>query len=440
MLKKLLLLSPKWGFIGIALASSAFAQEETSVLPRGIFRTWIIGAVGGSDQHFNAGGRRQGLAHVLNRSITMRDLVKHMGNSKSPITAQSAKDLELLRNELNTVAANAGMGQLGDNLYQADIYADARVEASQLVYALEYGISRRMSIGLALPLQWYDIKADVRVENQNAFQKTINILKNTVPIEDGIKRFAAQAQDSNTFKKSIFTDNGYKIPGNTRVFGISDLEGGLKYRAYESDYVDAALLFGFRLPTASHQKDPTNLVDKATGDRQFDLAFQAGVDFKFTPNLIFYSGFKYTLQTPDQERVVGYLKGSDASLPDLNDPRVFDNSARRKLGNIWDVNLNLRYYMFQRRVALVGAYLFQHKNADRYDGSNSFLDYPRLSDNTETQSHASEIFLIYSTVADYMRQEKAIPWEASITYHHTLAGRNTPDVRYAYARLKFFFN
>lgn len=398
----------------------------------------MIGAVGGADYQLNAFGRRQSLAHKLNRSISMRDLQKAMEQSKTPEKRKTSKDLGMLRSELNTFGAGVGSPNIGDNLYQADIYADARVEISQLVYALEYGFTSKVSFGIALPLQWYDIKARLRVENQNSFAHALNIVKNT-PLENEIRRFAVEAQDSNTFKKSIFTDNGYQIPSDTRVFGIGDMEGGLKYRAFESEYVDSAMLFGFRLPTASHQKDFTNLLDQSTGDKQLDVAFQAGFDFKFTPNLIMLTALKYTFQTPDTEHVVGQLRGSSLPIPDLNDPRSYDY-AHRKLGNMWDFNTNLRYYMFQRRFAVVGAYIYQFKGADHYSGNNSFLDYDLLSANTQKQAHSAEFFLIYSTVADYFRQEKAIPWEASITYHHTLAGRNTPDLRYAYARVKFFFN
>lgn len=421
------------------LAASASAQEETSVLPKGIYRTWVIGAVGGADYQFNASGNKQGLAHILNRSVTMQDLEKAMSESKNPSSRDTGKELARLRNELNTHGENVvGLPNLGNSLYQADIYADAKVEVSQLVYALEYGLTTKVSLGLAVPLQWYDIKANLRIESQNSFLNTIQKIKNT-PLENEIRRFAVEIQDSNKFKKSLFTDNGYQIPNDTRIFGVGDLEGGLKYRAFESQYVDAAMLFGFRLPTASHKKDPTNLLDQSTGDKQLDVAIQGGLDFKFTPNLVMLSAAKFTFQTPDREPIYGNLKGSSSPLPDLNDPRTFDN-ASRKLGNMWDLNFNLRYYMFQKRVALVGAYIYQHKFADNYSGNNPYLDYKKLELNTDKSSHSTEFFLVYSTVADYMRQEKAIPWEASITYHHTLAGRNVPDLRYGYARLKFFFN
>ncbi len=435
-LKHLLFIFPIWGFISMALATTAFAQEETSVLPHGVFRTWIIGAAGGSEYKFNTTGKRQGLAHILNRSVSMTDLEEAL--SKSSDFVKTASELKNLRSELDDYGAKIGQPKLGNNLFQSDIYAAAQVEASQLILALEYGLTPKLSLGIAAPLMWYDIKAKVNIRNQNAFARTQNIVKG-LPLESRVLSFSSNAPNEETFKKSIFTDKGYQVPDNNRIFGISDIEGGLKYAAFKSTYVDSALLFGFRLPTGSHKKDPTNLVDQHIGDGQLDLAVQASVDFKITPKFIFLSSAKYTFQTPDREMIVGKLKGSDDPLPDLTDPRVYD-FANRKLGNTWDLNFNLRYYMFQSRFAVVGAYLYQFKGQDSFNGNNPYLNYALLEKNTNSNYHATEVFLIYSTVADYMRQEKAIPWEASVTYHHTLAGVNTPDLRYAYARLKFFFN
>lgn len=440
MLKKLLLFR-KSALLSLGLASAGFAQQETSTLPQGIFRTWVLGGFGSSNQKFNSRGRREGLAHILNRSITIQDLVTHMKNSKSPDIIKDAEQLESLRNELNTIAAMTGRDPLGDNLYQADIYADTQANASQLVGVLEYGLTDKVSLGLGIPLRWYDIRTTIRIEYQNTFQKAINAIKNSAEMDDGIRDFAPRAQNSESFKKTLFTDAGYKTPGHTRIFGLGDIEGGLKYRAYESQHMDAALSLGFRLPTASHHKDVTDLADIPTGDRQLDLSLQAGFDFKFNPNLILYSGAQFTLQTPDNEPVVGYLKGApEASLPDLNDARVHDASARRKLGNTWDLTLSLRQYLFQRRIAVIGAYLYQYKYADRYDGFNPHLDYNRIAGRVaESYAHAGEVFLVYSTVADYMRQQQGIPWEVLFSYHHTLGGRNASDSNYAFARLNLFF-
>jgi hypothetical protein len=437
-LKQLLCNILVWGFFWIALVKPAFAQEETSVLPHGVFRAWFIGAVGGTEYKFNSSGKRQNLAHELNRSISMTDLENALANSPSAESRKTSAELQLLRTELNTFGAGVGSPALGNNLYQSDFYADAQVEASQLIIALEYGLTPKLSLGLAVPLVWYDIKARVAVRNQDSFAQTLDMVKGT-PLETNVRRFASEAPTLETYKNSIFTENGYQVPGNNRIFGVSDLEGGFKYRALESRYVDTALLFGFRLPTGTYKKDPSNLVDQSVGDGQLDLALQVSIDFKITPQLVFLSSAKYTFQTPDRENIVGPLIGSTNPLPNLKNPNVYDN-ANRKLGNIWDLNFNLRYYMFQRRFAIIGAYLYHHKYSDSYSGTNQMLNYSALERNTNSQYHAAQLFLVYSTVSDFMRGEKAIPWEAGITYHHTLAGINSLDTRYAYARLKFFFN
>lgn len=423
----------------MALSNSALAQEETSVLPHGVFRAWVIGAAGGTQFKFNPQGKRENLAFKLNRSVTMTDLESALTKSPSMTVSKTGDDLSLLRKELNHYGAETGQdAKLGDNLFQSDIYADAQVEISQLVMALEYGLTPKLSLGLAMPLMWYDINAKINVKNQDTFAYARSVVKGTELVQK-IQEFSQRAPDLATYKKNIFSDYGYHVPGPNRVFGVSDLEGGLKYRAFESRFIDSALLVGFRLPTGTHKKDPRNLVDQNIGDGQLDLAFQASVDFKITPRLIFLSAVKYTFQTADRENIVAPLKGSTDLLPNLNDPAVRDY-ADRKLGNMWDLNLNLRYYMFQNRFAVVGAYLYQQKYQDRYSGTSNVLDYGSLERNTESQNHSAEVYLIYSTVADYMRKQKAIPWEVSVTYHHTFAGVNSLDTRYAYTRLKFFFN
>src|SRR5690606_27073409 len=98
------------------------------------------------------------------------------------------------------------------------------------------------------------------------------------------------------------------------------------------------------------------------------------------------------------------------------------------------------YSMFQHRFSVVGAYVYQNKFRDDYRGESSVIDYSAISQDTDSTSHAGELYLIYSTVADYYRKEKAIPWEAIVAYHHTFQGTNTPDFNYTFLRLRFFFN
>ncbi len=399
--------------IGVALLSHVgFAQESASVLPKNISRARVVGVqTSGITHSYNENGERALLMNSLNRSVTTQDL------------AAKNKDIETLYKSLNTYEPG-----LGDALYKADMHGEANLRVRQMVPAYEYGVTEKLTIGFKVPV--VSLKMDARFYTNVTNQAPQIVQSQTLPaVDDGLKKFSQEAPNADFYGNEIFTKNGYKIPSSYQTTGLGDIEAGAKFKYFQNDYFALAVLGGFRAPTTTHVADPSNVLDKSTGDKQWDFAVQSFHDLNITNAWTIGSAVRYTVQLPNTQTMSVKRSGSSDPLPNLNDPDI-RGPVRRDLGDTIESEVSTTYGFFSNAVKLSTTYSVDWKDKDTYTGSISGLDYAGLEKNTSGIAHRAEVGLGYSTIPAFRAKRFAVPLELKIAYNHMLMGVNRPDSHY----------
>jgi hypothetical protein len=399
----------------VVVSSSVLAQRTATVLPQNIFRVRAVGVVAQPvNQRLNSEGQAQGLMSPLERTLTTQDLA-----ATSPAL-----------NELYT-GLNSFESGLGDSLMSVDFLPMAQMNARQAIMAAEYGVTSRLSLGIIVPTVSMDVKAsfDARVSNQ--VSRIAERTRGVQVLEDGLRQFEGQMPTSQFFVNEVFTKNGYDVPQDFSYTGLGDIELGAKYQYLKMDTVRGSVLGGLRMPTATHKARMENLLDRSTGDGQWDLAFEVASEWDPIKPITLGLASRYTLQLPNTERRA-LLRDGQSGLPNLNDPQTV-REVRRNLGDVIDGEVSAKY-TFLSAWSLIGLYGVSYKAQDRYTGPEGY-QISALEENTASSDSRYELGLNYSTIPAFARNAFPVPLEMKLSYNSLIAGTNTP--RSAYARMDF---
>ena len=400
----------------------AQAQETAAVMPPRIVRVRAI-AISGQTiyDRTNASGERIPLLEPLNRSVSTATM------------AQSDAELKQLYTKLNEFQAG-----LGDSLMQADLKTTSSIDFKRTIYALEYGITRKISFGFMAPILEMRMKSTFNAQLQEQVAK-VKAATNGVADEltAGLDKLAANLPNTATFENAVFTSKGYQIPGDYKVQGLGDAEAGLKYQLVNNDWTLFSAQVQFRAPTTSHTEDYTRLLDKGLGDKQWDVGLYLNWDLMPNPNLVFGTMVKLTSQRPDNIRRP-VLRTWESDLPDMTDANAWAN-VHRNLGDMIETELSTTYYFDDRAWNIYGAYQFAHKGQDQYSGSRTDLNYAWLSAGTSTTAHNYETGIGYSTIQHYFKKRFPVPFELKYGFNSTFAAKNTVHPSYHRFNLLMYF-
>lgn len=407
-------------FVAIS-ARRVSAQETAAVMPKSIFRVRAIQIMGDTiGSRLDGDGRAMPLLSPLNRSVSTKEM------------AASDPNLKQLYDALNAFRTG-----LGDSLFNANFETKSQIDFKRTIYALEYGITQRMSFGFMVPI--YDMairsKFDVKVDSQ--IDKIRQVTAGLDPVQDGLDQAEASAPTTATFEKAVFTDKGYEVPGNYTVHGMSDAEIGLKYQIVNTEKFLFSGQLQFRLPTTSHTQDYTRLLDIGLGDKQLDVGAWFFADYMPTRDLVFGGMFRYTSQLADKKKIP-FLKKGETGLADLTDPKSWD-TATRNLGEMIETELATTYYFYNRVFNVYGAYQYAYKGADKYTGTKSNLDYKAMGVDTKTTTHKYEAGIGYGTIQAYFDKKFPVPFEVKYGYNWMFRGTNSPLVSYNRFNLLLYF-
>ena len=405
-------------FISSLLASSADAHKTSSLLPTGIFRARVVNVFGEPVVNkFDQNGDRQELLAPLERTVGASTL------------AASKPELKTLYDSLNSFEPN-----LGDDLFSAQLLADAKINFHQITTALEYGLTDRVSLGVIVPFVQITGSSsfDAKVSSKSASIK--NKVKGTL-LENGVTQFESQIPGRDALAAGLFTANGYEIPGDFQYAGLGDIEIGAVVQPYKNGTFLTAIQTGFRLPTSTHKKDYANLLDQGTGDEQLDFAFEAGFDAKVTSRLTTGFHSRYTFQF-GRNAEMPVLKTGKSGLPDLKDPTSFV-VVDRNLGDVFENEAYLDYTINKTWSPYV-AYTYTMRGADRYSGPSGY-DYNSLMENTAGRSHSLMVGMTISTIPAYAAKTIPVPMKIDASYTKVLNATNDTDAAYGRLDLIVFF-
>lgn len=410
-----------FGAIGALFASDlAVAQKTSAMLPEGVWRVRYVGVrTGEITQGVNADGFAQPLMAQLEQSIDMQTL------------AAQVPELAQLQGALNSYERG-----LGDSFLMANLFPSAELVGTQNILAAEYGLTSKISLGVIVPIVSYRMRADFQAGVQDNLQAVQERVKGYTALEGHLQQYAAGRPTTSTFANSIFTANGYQSPGDFGWTGLGDVELGAKFELFKNPNVfTSSFLGGFRLPTATHTADITNILDKSSGDKQWDIAFEWSNDYSPSSYFTFGATTRYTFQLANSQQAALYQTGStNTGLPNLNDPNTIQE-VTRNLGDMLESELSvtgkydrfLMSFMYQNKV----------KGEDSYTVPVGFRA-DNLEEDTDVVEHRGAVGLRYSTLKAYVAQQASIPFEAMVTYNRLLAGRNVANADFARLDLIFF--
>jgi hypothetical protein len=392
---------------------TAHAQKSATVLPAKIFRVRAVGiSANPVISTLNASGDSQSLVSALERTLTTKEIAK-----KDP-------NLQALYDGLNQFESG-----LGDSLMTVDLLPQAQIDARQAVFAVEYGITSRLSLGVIVPSSQIKVTAGFNAQVNTQTAMVAERTQGVAPLDAYVAQFAANTPTAQTFTDGIFADNGYKTPQSFNYSGLGDVEIGAKYQYLNAGTFRGTCLGGVRAPTATHQADRTNILDRSTGDGQWDLALECANEWDALKTLTLGAASRYTVQLPDsQDKAL--LKDGQSGLPNLKDPTTIQN-VRRDLGDTLDAEVSAKVNVDSAwHVSGVGS--LSLKTVDRFKGPSGF-QIKELSQDTDSAEARFELGVGYSTIPAFAAKKFAVPMEVKLAYNTITGGYNTP--RSAYSRM-----
>ena len=129
--------------IGLAasLTLGSWAQETATVMPKGVFRIRAVGAkTSPITDIFNNNKDQGGLLDPLNRNIDQQTITQGM-------PSQTQEDLGTIRDVLEFFVADINEEDT-ENMFGVALVGDAGLAIEQAVFAAEYGITERFSVGV----------------------------------------------------------------------------------------------------------------------------------------------------------------------------------------------------------------------------------------------------------------------------------------------------
>lgn len=390
-------------------------------MPRNIFRARAIGIFGNTlHARANDHGDPIPLLAPLNRTVTMADM------------SASNADLNQLYTKLNEFQAG-----LGDSLMKSDFKTESQIDFGRNIFALEYGLHDRVSLGLMVPISRQIVKSSFRAETTSQAAAVAKATAGMDVLTDGVWKADANKPTTATFEQAVFTAKGYEIPHDWRVEGLGDIELGLKYQALHTDDLQFSTQLGVRMPTTTHTENYARLLDKGLGDKQLDVGLFFYGDYNLNSNWILAGCAKFTAQLTHEIRRPFLYKG-ETGLPNLLDANAWDN-VRRNLGDMIDTEISSTYHFGDRAFNVYGAYQFSLKAEDRISGGRTDLDYDAVEFESATRSHRYEAGIGYSTVQHYLKGRFFLPFELKYGFNSAFRARNTPIASYNRFNLLLYF-
>ncbi|MAF90566.1 MAG: hypothetical protein CL674_04770 [Bdellovibrionaceae bacterium] len=418
--KYLLLFYFTFGFTEI------YAVETASVLPKKIVRARLVNVYSNDVQYnYNNDGQLSGLSQGLNQSLDMRSFAK-MNN-----------DLGKLYNALNSLESG-----LGDELINSQIYSDTQMQVHQALVAAEYGISKKITLGLRVPVVRRRLKTSFEVQTINNAKAISQKLGSGISpdLKAGLGKVAATNFDGDFFAAAALESKGYQRPESFDKTDLGDIEVGLKHRFYSTPSRDMSYQIGLRLPTGN-TGEIDNLFDSGTGGGNWALGALFFHDYKLNKNITFGLMTKAVYNLPDtRKRAVP--RDEDDSLPSLlaEDGQVRDVTRRQSID--FESEISSTYTFDSGEWEIWGAYQYNESAKDHFEDSSEndpSLYYQGLSEGTDFKELSAEVGLTYSTIPAFVAKKFFAPMQIDALYNTRINGTNTSKASYVRVDAKVYF-
>lgn len=398
---------------GIGLIQPELYADDAETLPEGRFRVRLVTAFAGTDSEFQNNGAAESIGSVYSRPLDMRLL-----NVINPQTKSLSQ------------ALNAVQPGLGEDLTIAALNMDVSSQIISNIFALEYGITRDISVGIIVPVVYADIKVKADSEPNERFQT----LKAQLP-DGAAKQQLTQIERQMTVQglNALLQSEAFGYSSGLEGwsgYGLGDLEIGGKFNYFRSHPLRATLKPGVRFPTG-RVDDPNRLFDMGFGDGQFDIGIYNYVDYEALSYLSFTWEAGYVYQLPDERSF---------RVPFTTDFPLSNNLLKldRDLGDYWETGVEANLTLFDD-FTLSSKYRFLQKFKDKYSGAPEGVELTVLEAQTSTELHQGIFTAGYDNIRDVRAGRASLPYDVSIFYRHPFAGKNTAQVFSGGVQIKTYF-
>lgn len=390
--------------------------DSAKVLPKGVRNLRYNYLMVGANDKFDSTGAVVGVGDAMNMDISYQQFVDGQN---------TALECGVLEGYLKRQGRDMSMAA-GKTTGQVNVDVDAQVPI------LAWGITPSWTLAAVLPIVTVRTHVDVGFVAYPDLQTLANKL-----VHEG-KAFKA----TDVQKKTVSA-----IPNKGKKYGYDPLPPSLSHRKETSlgdvrvvnkiqllkrtNYI-LTLQNEWMLPTGK-RADLNRIVDVPTGDGQFDFGLGLIGEYTVNGRASLWTRLGYTWQIPDKvaKRV------PESALSSLS-PDV-DGQVSRDLGDSLYLSLGGSFDFYQG-IKLKTQYSFQHKQRDRYRGSQfpSFR-YGFLGKDSEQSLHVLQVGLNYSTISLFQEKKFPIPLDFNLISGMPFAGRNVTKDSSVVAEVAIFF-
>ena len=394
--------------------STPFELESAAVLPQGISNPRFKTVFAPATEKIDGTGTTLPLGASFNKTLTWNDILKNLDNDSQRASARS-------------IMLKAG---ITDDQSPGSTTGMVNTYTTAMVPLLAYGVTSRLTIGVAVPVVHTDTSVDTGFMKSgagDAFVARAGLDSSEWKAEDVRNRFDNAINEQ--LKKDGYAPLGSKsftALGDTRLFAKYLVAGN-----YDNEFTVKSIV---SVPTGT-QPDANQIVDTPTGTGNYSLGALLLYDrHRVIGDLGFNAYGSYTVQFADNlQRRIPTSMGDQVS-PD-------SEMVHRKSGDQMGVGTSLVYDFPRSGFHLGAGYNLQYQKPTQFSGAMYAQErYDWLSGlYPEEVLHSATLSTGLSTVSWYRQKTFALPLEAYLNYSKALAGINVVKEDVIEAELVVFF-
>lgn len=405
-------------FLAVVLCATtrALAIDTPAVLPEGI-RTAVI---------------RFGNYDGLNEYYTEEGSLRYLSDKNSfELSVSELARIDARVNDLKEILNEFGHSDLGDQLHLGQISVDADPSVRYFAAAGAIGITKKWTLGLAVPVIFYENTIAIQQSGSNLDAIQAQISGVNEELDNGFREIrAALESDIRVGVNSFLTSRGYDSLSNRSEEFIGDLQLFSMYQLGASPELQHSMQFFLGLPTGP-KPDPDDLTDLENfGRYTLKVGWVGKRPFWNKSDLLFSASFSWV---PEDNMVKRVPVNENDALPDENQKYALSAD----IGDVLNAGVAISR-AWSQEIYFAGGYSYEYKMADSYsgapDGRERFLER-----GTEKSAHLAKFEAGYSTVQGYFKKKFAAPMIVAYEFTQTLAGVNVENQNRHELTLSLFF-
>jgi hypothetical protein len=278
-----------------------------------------------------------------------------------------------------------------------------------------YGVSKKLTMGVALPVIFYHNEVGVAHTGGNLAELQQTYAQTIPELADGLRELDRDLRAE--FHKAL-NEKGYDplIDVNEQFLGDVQLFAAYQFGRFENWTHAAQVHVG--LPTGP-SPDADSLTDLENFGR-WSLRPVALTQWRQSRQISWMASASYQFVLPGEMEKRVPLNSAD-TLPDRNQKMDLDAD----IGDSWSLS-GARTYKFNSKYAAALGYTFEQKLRDQYSGApggrENFLEV-----GTERLAHVGKIEFTYSTIDSFMKKQSLIPGTIVYEVSKVFAGQNVEN-------------